>query len=467
MINKQMRRRTKIIITTAGIILFLTSAPAAIFYSKGYRFDFSQRKIVKTGALFFHTNPHPAQIIIDGKKKKRSSLVFGSAMINDLMPGTHHVEIQKPEYKTWSKKLEVKEGGITTAKNITLVPEKIGLEVLEENVKDFWVSGDNRLILLQKEEEGTWFLDSLNLENQKKTTLLKKENPLNIEKVVWSPDKKKVALKTKKELFILPTEEVPATIKPLPLSPDTEPLFFSPVESDILYFKAPSLARGSSLSRFDISKETEEEILKNFKAVKLHWKEIYWINEEGQLEKSDLKGNSQVLPFLLPPLEEKEPIELLILKPEILILNNNVFYELKRERMTFREITRGINQFVFSPDGTKLALLSNHEVKILSLKEQKIQPLRAKGEITFLTRFSGEIKQVFWWNPNYLVLLEEQAPKENEVGEAKIKVIETDNRDKAQIWEVARGTSPKIYFSSSSEKLFLLTRENLFVSKAF
>ena len=57
-----------------------------------------------------------------------------------------------------------------------------------------------------------------------------------------------------------------------------------------------------------------------------------------------------------------------------------------------------------------------------------------------------------------------QSIYKNASKEDKIKIIEIDNRDRAQTWEIAGFISPKIFFSRENNQAYILSLNNLFTS---
>ncbi len=470
-----MKKRIKLALTISGAVVFLLLASTMVLYSRGYRFDFSQKKLVKTGAIFVYSEPRQAQVSINGKKEKRTSLVFGSTLIENLLPRSYRVTVQKADYKNWEKNLEVREGAVTSAKNVILVPE-LETQLLDKNIKDIWVGPGAELIFFQKQnsENESWSLNILNLEKESITTLVNNRTaPLDLEKTIWLMDQKKILLKTEEEIYFLPLDAfsdeleniLPALPEDTSLLPQAEPVFFAPQNPDLLYFKTSLEQKETSLLSINLADQKEKVIIENFESLSFHGRDIYWIDQQGNLNKSDLNGNNQLLPFLLPSLEQ-DP-QLMIFDSEIFILSDRTLYQLDREEMAFKEIEAGVRAWSLSPDRTKMALWNKNEIKVLFIKEHRVQPLYSRGEIAFLARFSGEIKQVFWWNNSYLVLSEQTSTDQDSKPETKIKVIEIDNRDKAQAWEIISVSSPEIYFDLGREKLFFLSQERLFISKPF
>lgn len=118
-----MTKKTRTILFVICVILFALAAPAIVFYSEGYRFDFENRKVVQTGAFYFKVSPRSAEVYLNGKFKDKTSIFTNSSLIENLMPKTYNIEIKKEGYYAWQKNLVIKEKQVTEAKNITLITQ--------------------------------------------------------------------------------------------------------------------------------------------------------------------------------------------------------------------------------------------------------------------------------------------------------------------------------------------------------
>jgi len=122
-----MTKRDRTAIFIFFIFLFILGAPSAVFYSQGYRVDFNPPdgvlKIVQTGGFYFKVAPDHADIYINGKLTKGTSMLTNTAYIENLLPKNYDIEIKKDGYRPWKKTLEVKEREATEARNIILFPE--------------------------------------------------------------------------------------------------------------------------------------------------------------------------------------------------------------------------------------------------------------------------------------------------------------------------------------------------------
>jgi len=129
---KSMTKRARTILFILFVFLFILMAPAVVFYSQGYRVDFDNRKIVRTGGFYFKVVPSRAEVYLNNELKKNTSIITNSVFIENLLPKTYEVEIKRSGYHPWKKTLEVKEKEVTDAKNITLFPQNPQFTILNQ-----------------------------------------------------------------------------------------------------------------------------------------------------------------------------------------------------------------------------------------------------------------------------------------------------------------------------------------------
>jgi len=159
-----MTRTQRRIIFYFFFFIFITITPAIILYATGYTYDWQKNKILHTGAIYLESYPTGAKIYINDKyigKTKYS--------VKRLSPKEYNVRVEKDNFHSWQKKLEVKEAGfVTEARNILLVPKNPKLFEIANNISD----AENYL-LEEKEKE----------KNQKTQTTV--DNLLKKDAVSW------------------------------------------------------------------------------------------------------------------------------------------------------------------------------------------------------------------------------------------------------------------------------------------
>ena len=169
-----MTRKTRIILFSLSVFLYLVVAPVIIFYSLGYRIDFENKRLVGTGGLYLKIWPQGADILIDNKINKKLGFFSDQILIQGLFSREHAILVKKEGYSPWQKTLGIKRKEVTKVENITLIKEKIVFEKLRNNIKNL-----NDYFLVNYNE--SWVIEP-------KTTLF--EN--NKESAILSPDESKL-----------------------------------------------------------------------------------------------------------------------------------------------------------------------------------------------------------------------------------------------------------------------------------
>jgi len=124
--------------------------PLLLLYSSGYRYDFSLRKIVKTGSIFISTYPEESNIYLNNQPAATNTPI----LINNLFPNEYLVSIKKDGYFTWEKNLLVNFNKTTFANEIYLfknnvLPEKIDQKLFPGNSITTIISPDIAAIISQ------------------------------------------------------------------------------------------------------------------------------------------------------------------------------------------------------------------------------------------------------------------------------------------------------------------------------
>ena len=117
-----LRRRVVLIVT--GILLFIALGPLIVLLAQGYGYDFKNGHITITGTLVIKTEPRDAEVLLNGEPEGETPMVRRFLAQNEYL-----VEITKPGYRPWRKRINVFE------RQVTFLPDqnaKINL-LLEEN----------------------------------------------------------------------------------------------------------------------------------------------------------------------------------------------------------------------------------------------------------------------------------------------------------------------------------------------
>jgi len=421
-----MTRKTRIVLFLSLLVLFFLVVPLIVFYSQGYRYDFENKKITQTGGLFVKVEPKQVEIYINNELTKKTDFFFGSALVENLLPKKYKIEVQKEGYLSWGKNLEIKEKEVIEAKNIVLFPENPNFTILAKEVKNLWFSPDEKKIILVEKEETGWALKLYDLDKNVKSHLINEKDIyakgaelINLE---FSSDSKEIyldiAMKEQEKHFALSLDKSPPQLmerKVTPI-PDYNPTTLPPSAG-------PYIIASQKINN-----------------------DFYYLDNFGYVFKNEMKLNEE--PF---PVQSETEYSLEIFQNVVFLSEGKTLYLFSPDSKSFEKFFEGINDLKISPDNKKIVFFSNSEIWILFLKDADI---KKAGEKLFINRLSEKIDAVFWLNPDYLIF---------NSGD-NLKIVEIDDRDRIQTWDIASFPNPEIYFNGSDRKLYILSEGNLYSS---
>lgn len=456
-----MTKRSRTILFSILAVLFLTATPSIALYSWGYRIDFDSKRIVQTGAFYFKVFPRSSQIYLDGKSAKKTDFFFGAALVENLLPGKYEVEIKKEGFYSWKKTLEIKEAGVTDAKNIVLVPQAPAFSNLAKNVAAVFFSPDGKKAVLMEAGNNSWALKLLEMEKNVKSHLLESKDVAiagaSLSDLKFSPDSKKILLKAGLRYFLVNPEKSPAELLSLDFAgKNIQDVLFYPGNDQKLFI----LKNGGMLEADLVKKKVSQVILENVKALRIFDKDAYYLQTSGFLSKTgfSFSGGTKINQSPLS-INEKEEYEIYVFSDKIFLQDGQNLHLFNSDSGSFEKFFETGREPEISPDSKKLLYCSEYEIWLLYLKEEVSQPQKPAGEKEFLGRFSEKIGDVFWLTSHYSVFSSGN----------KIKIAEIDDRDKINIVEwnppADNAEDLKAFFNQTDKKLYILNGGSLYSSE--
>lgn len=102
-------------------LIFVISAFGVSLYARGYRYQWAEHRLVRTGAISVQTNVG-ATVLLNDMVKGNTSLLGNGYGIGQVTPGHHDLTIQRLNYSLWHKAITVEEGQVASFPNVVLVP---------------------------------------------------------------------------------------------------------------------------------------------------------------------------------------------------------------------------------------------------------------------------------------------------------------------------------------------------------
>jgi len=142
MSNQRRNRIPQILIGQLAVTLMIVIVSVSlIFYSQGWRINFKNFKIYKTGLVYLMINPTPEKIYIDNKEYGGKNEFY-----LNLIPGDYNIRITKEGYSEWTENIKISEEMVSSYKNVLLFSKNPSISTLTDQSKiDYLNSPDNSL----------------------------------------------------------------------------------------------------------------------------------------------------------------------------------------------------------------------------------------------------------------------------------------------------------------------------------
>ncbi|MFA5730230.1 MAG: PEGA domain-containing protein [Candidatus Paceibacterota bacterium] len=445
-----MTKRTRTVLFILMVLVFAVIAPSIIMYSQGYRFDIKKMKFLETGGIYIKTTPSDAIVTIDNDYKNRTSGFSKDVLIQNLLPENHNIKIEKENYYSWEKTLEVKEKKVTEAKYIILFPDEMPFTSIDNDVKNFYPFPDNNRILLLTVSNELLSYDSEKKETQK--ILSKTQTPYNIYDISFSATGKRALIKTSTGLHYLLNTETSTISLIKSMSSKTQNVVFDSNNEGSFFYQSNNL-----IYRINADKQATPRLFKRdtVSAFAINGNDVYSF-ENGLLYKDNILLNTNET-LSKEPLEIKDKTyELVAMENEIfLIENKTIVYLFNKETKIFDKKIEAKTELKYTPFYERILFAADNELWLLLLKETETPFFSKAYSVVFISRFSQNIGDIKWLNGDYFVYTLND----------KINISEIDNRDHINSFELPQSGISKIFFNGNTKKLFLLDEEELIVSE--
>lgn len=119
----------KIIFGQLGVasVIFLM-ALSILFYAEGYRFNYKNLRISRTGVLYVVVSPKNAEVLLNGKVES-DKLPFSA----NLIPARYNVSVTRDGYSSWSAYAKIESNLVSSYKNVVLFKQNPVISELHDS----------------------------------------------------------------------------------------------------------------------------------------------------------------------------------------------------------------------------------------------------------------------------------------------------------------------------------------------
>lgn len=192
--NRRTKAIIKILASQLAVVLFVTAlALFILFYAEGYRFNYKNLKISKTGVVSITSYPKDVIVIINGKIKDKKT----PYSIN-LLPSRCDIKLTKDGYSVWEQSVLVQSGYVNSFKNIVLFKETPEIRTLTDQKTINQLNSPIDALAI-KNDNGLYYSDYEIWVNGNLVTRFSEP----ISSAIWYPDKQHVIYLQKNQIRII------------------------------------------------------------------------------------------------------------------------------------------------------------------------------------------------------------------------------------------------------------------------
>lgn len=445
-------------------LLFFLTAPAALFYAKGYRFSFQQGVFVYTGSITIRSVPQNIEVLLNKKpvKSKKINFINNSYHLDGIKPGEYILDIQSPGHNSWSKKIFIHSGNSYELWNVILTKKEIEKKSYDaRGIEKFFISPDNKKIAIAQYGNGGEFLVKI-LAISSGTAVdvfssLEYKFAPDKESIEWSPQSDKIIIPAAKDgakrYFLVNIENnETVNLKDIAGTDAIRNVRWDTEKRGWLYYLS-----GNTLLNLNPESKELKTLAEDAASYDISGSKIYLFRPSDGIiyrMKSEKINDAEKISSA-PPLDMSNPNFQITVYDETGIAffnkNNKLLYVHNEGDKDdyFKELSGNAEGFQFSDDGKKLLYWSEFEMSLYFLRDWDVQPKREENESRQLLRFSSQIENVQWHKDYEHVLFS--------TGK-KIKIVEADYRDNINIMDILSTNEDNSAFiaDSSLNKIFFI-----------
>lgn len=422
---------------STAILIFLISAPLLILYTAGFRYDFRKKQIQSTGSIYVKTLPSDPHIYLNNKLVGKKTPL----RLNHLSPNRYNLKIQKQNFQTWQKNLEVYPNQATFVDKVILWPTKPEQKIIiNDDIKSFSINKKEDKIIWQK--NNSLFLYNVLSKKSEKILNLPSES---IPEFNWSAKGDMVIIEQNKNYWLLSFLGNLNIKKINTIDSRAQTIKFHPeIDNLIIFIKNNKLYTYNLITK-NIKKITNQKI-QDYKWYKGKW--FYLTAEEPVILSFYDPSNQENTPplFQLPNHKNYSFIDIINNQAIIYQPDSKTLYLFNLNPEQFNnmsQIIKPVTDWHINEEKNKILLNNNWEVWTFDLQSATTETIN---------RTSDKIIFTDWYKNNNYILIQYKN---------KLEMVETDSRDIRNHATLIEGKKIRqSYLNKKGEYLFVLLKNS-------
>lgn len=397
-----MTKRTRRTLFYSFVGVFILFSIIAVLVALGYGYDFVNNKIVKTGALGLTSNVG-VSVYINDKLDGQTSFLSNSFTKNRLIPGEYTVRLERKNYISWQKNVNIIGGVFIDFPSVVLLPDNPKTETLIDKLRPApETPAIYRDWLFYINSKG--FLSYINIRSNNLKPVKEFDG---LDGIKISSNYKIIAFNNNDEIIIASG----AAAYLLNLSNGAiKPLNNPPIKnSSNFYFRNSILysLNNNQLVAYDTSNFTSKILLKKISSFAVSDNSLVYLGVNADnLHFYSLTDNSESNPIDLPAGVNKviqfikhNNVGYLVLQSA----SSSMLYKLDANNLS--KLSNRVNKISLSPSQNKLLYYNDNQISVLYLGDTGKQPYFNSGRQELITRMSKTIYNPTWYKDEEHILV--------------------------------------------------------------
>lgn len=444
------------------ILTFLIITPLTILYTSGWRYNWKKGSVEQTGVLMIDVQPRSSKISVNNELLKQL-FPFSEFHLDNLLPGEYNIKVEKENYHSWEKNVEVKEN-ISSFINKVILFKNINPEIVNNlNITDAFSFENNNSILFTIRNNDYEELWAFNIEDEEESLLYRLINPeenintFTKNKFQWSANNNLLLFNDSKHnlIFDLENSNKITDLNNINVS-KIEKIHWSKTDNNIIYY----IDEKNNLNEFNIDSQIDNILFNSIENEITDFlvsnDDLYYLSSDDEYVyffRYNARDNENeiILHLALENYKLKQYSE------NSWLINNDrksysYFFQFISPKLYFQELNT--NDLVYSSGNNKITYTNNNTFELFTF--ENFQSTENRGENFLLSRYSSLPKNLKWFKNNEYVFYS----LDNE-----IKVIELDGRgNNRNIHDLHMNQSEikTISLDINNENLYFLTSDGIY-----
>lgn len=440
-----------------------------LYYSFGFKYDPETGKSYQAGAIVVRTTPRDATVYKDGEAVENNGFLGGVfspyLKIEDLEPKNYEISVEADGFNGWKKNVSIQPGQVAKYENIVLLKKGYEkLPVLPDIIlptEKVWQAPDKNELLLEGTigtESGLFFADV-----RKETYDLALDSAQlgligDIQEVEWTEDEGRIILKTADNMYLVDLRDQYRVY--LISTSVSQALRERPQDRVYLFDHYVIYGQGSTVYSFDYITKEIEQVTDGAGNFFVYQGALFYFKSDETAPSPILYSTNLSNPYYSVRISTMpegcrtdKSFSLQRYGGKLIFLSEGALF-LIDQTGTSKKINSNVKDARFFSKGDRILYYNDNEIWIYYVEDKETQPTESAGTNELLTRFSGNLSNIYVYADEEHLLFQENN---------MFKFTELDGRDNRNTYDLLDNVSGSaIFYLGDKDLVYFLGSDRKF-----